>query len=312
MSGYTILSVSFSIILKFEVFKNKRMNYNRMKGKFREFLAKLLKDYRLSIYDNNNLTEVYTSTVSRLSIWVILLFISLVSVSITLILLFYTPLKHSIPGYPSKHMSEMIHYNSIMVDSLNDEISKRDNYLQKIKSVIRGEIIEDTISNTESKVSIVKIKPMKSDSIFDKLISTDKNRYSNTKSESEVDVLSKVNFFPPASGVVTNKFNASSGHFGTDVVGSKNSHISATLRGTVIFTEWTINTGYVVELQHENNLVSIYKHNSDILVKTGERVDAGKVIAIMGNEGELSTGPHLHFELWYNGKPIDAEYYINF
>jgi hypothetical protein len=288
------------------------MNYNRMKGKFREFLAKLLKDYRLSIYDNNNLTEVYTSTVSRLSIWVILLFISLVSVSITLILLFYTPLKHSIPGYPSKHMSEMIQYNSIMVDSLNDEISKRDNYLQKIKSVIRGEIIEDTVSNTESKVSIVKIKPMKNDSIFDKLISTDKSRYSNTKSESEVDVLSKVNFFPPASGMVTNKFNASSGHFGTDVVGAKNSHISATLRGTVIFAEWTISTGYVVELQHENNLVSIYKHNSDILVKPGEKVDAGKVIAIMGNEGELSTGPHLHFELWYNGKPIDAEHYINF
>jgi hypothetical protein len=288
------------------------MNYDRIKGKFKEFLEKLLKDYRLSLYDNNNLTEVYTSTISRLSIWVILLFISLLSVSITLILLFYTPLKHSIPGYPSRHMTEMIQYNSIMVDSLQDEISKRDNYLQKIKSVIRGEIIEDTVSNTEGAVSDVAMSPMKSDAMFDDLISTDKNKSPNKKSDSEAGNLSGVNFFPPARGIVTNKFKASPGHFGTDVVGSKNSHISATLAGTVIFAEWTISTGYVVELQHENNLVSIYKHNSDILVKQGDRVDAGKEIAIMGNEGELSTGPHLHFELWCDGKPIDAERYIKF
>jgi biotin carboxyl carrier protein len=288
------------------------MDYNRIKDKFKEFLEKLLKDYRLSLYDNNNLTEVYTSTISRLSIWVILLFISLVSVSITLILLFYTPLKHSIPGYPSRQMTEMIQYNSIMVDSLQNEISKRDNYLQKIKSVIRGEIIEDTVSNTEGAVSDVAMSPMKSDAIFDDLISTDKSKSPNKKSDSEVGNLSGISFFPPARGIVTNKFKASPGHFGTDVVGSKNSHISASLAGTVIFAEWTISTGYVVELQHENNLVSIYKHNSDILVKQGDRVDAGKVIAIMGNEGELSTGPHLHFELWCDGKPIDAERYIKF
>jgi hypothetical protein len=288
------------------------MNYNQIKGKFREFLDKLLKDYRLSIYDNNNLTEVYSSTVSRLSVWVILLFISLISVSITLILLFYTPLKRSVPGYPSKHLSEMIHYNSYMVDSLNDEISKRDNYLQKIKSVIRGEIIEDTVSNTEGKTSEVKMSPMKNDKMFDDLISTDKQISSNPKTESAYEILSKIKFLPPVKGIVTNKFNASPGHFGTDLVGSKNSRISATLAGTVIFAEWTISTGYVVELQHENNLVSIYKHNSDVLVKPGERVEAGKVIAIMGNEGELSTGPHLHFELWYNGNPIDAEKYIHF
>jgi len=146
------------------------MNYSRIKGKFRDFLGKLLKDYRLSIYDNNNLTEVYSSTVSRLSIWVILLFISLVSVSITLILLFYTPLKHNIPGYPSKYMNEMIKYNSIMVDSLQDEIEKRDNYLQKIKSVISGEIIEDTVSNSDGKDADVSMRPMKNDSIFDELI----------------------------------------------------------------------------------------------------------------------------------------------
>jgi biotin carboxyl carrier protein len=288
------------------------MDYKQIKGKFGEFLNKLLKDYRLSIYDNNNLTEVYSSTVSRLSIWVILLFISLISVSITLILLFYTPMKRSIPGYPSKHMSEMIQYNSIMVDSLEAEISKRDNFLKKIQSVIRGEVIEDTVPNTEVKDSDIKFTPMKNDSIFDELISNDQKKNSASKFESPTEILKRTKFFPPAKGVVTNKLNASPGHFGIDIVGSKNSQISASLAGTVIFAEWTISTGYVVELQHDNNIVSIYKYNSDVLVKQGDRVEAGKSIAIMGNEGEQSKGPHLHFEIWYNGRALDAEKYIKF
>ncbi len=285
---------------------------DKVKRKFKGLLSKLMKDYRLSIYDNNNLTEVYTSSVSRLSIWVILLFISFVCVSITMILLFYTPLKHSMPGYPSKQMSDMIKYNSIMVDSLQDEIDKRDNYLQKIKSVIRGEVVEDTVSNTEDREAAVKLAPMKNDSIFEELLESDKGKYSGGLSETSAASLAGIRFIPPVKGMITNKFKASPGHFGTDIVGEKNSRISAILPGTVIFAEWTINTGYVVELQHGNNLVSIYKHNSDVLVKQGDRVEAGKVIAIMGNEGELSTGPHLHFELWFNGKPVDAEKYIKF
>ena len=282
------------------------------KGKSRGFWSRLLKDYRLSIYDNSNLTEVYTSNVSKLSIWVILLFISLVSVSVTLILLFYTPLKRSVPGYPSKQMTEMIRYNSVMVDSLEKEIQIRDNYLSKIQSVIKGEVIEDSIRHDADMVRDVELRPMKDDSIFDQLIAPENYKFSYDNTESETDILPKINFFPPVRGVVINKFNASPGHFGTDIVGTKNSHIAATLDGTVIFAEWSIGTGYVVEIQHEYNLVSIYKHNSDIMVKPGDRVKAGEIIAIMGNEGEYSTGPHLHFEIWYNGEPLDAEQYINF
>jgi len=288
------------------------MKLDKLKGKFRFYFQKLLKDYRLSLYDNNNLTEVYTSTVSRLSVWVILLFISLISVSITLILLFYTPLKRSIPGYPSKHMSEMIQYNSIMVDSLQNEINKRDNYLDKIQKVIMGEVVEDTVSNTEVKAERVELKPMSNDAIFETLVEPDDVKSSQSSSASREVDLSRIKFFPPVKGTVTNKFKASPGHFGTDVVAAKNSKIAAALDGTVIFAEWSISTGYVVQLQHANNLVTAYKHNSDVKVKQGEKVKAGDIIAIMGNEGELSNGPHLHFELWHNGTPVNPELYIKF
>lgn len=288
------------------------MKAERLKNKFHVFVRKLMKDYRLSIYDNSNLTEVYTSTVSKLSIWVILLFISLISVSITLILLFYTPLKRSIPGYPSKHMSEMIQYNSIMVDSLQDEINKRDNYLDKIQKVIMGGVVEDTVKNTEEKSDKVEIKPMKDDAMFEALVEPDDDKSGSDKSEPEEMSLSKITFFTPVKGTVTNKFKASPGHYGTDIVAAKNSKIAATLDGTVIFAEWSISTGYVVEIQHDNNLLSIYKHNSDVKVKQGVKVKAGDIIAIMGNEGELSNGPHLHFELWHEGKPINAEDFIKF
>jgi hypothetical protein len=281
-------------------------------GKKLKIRDKLLKDYRLSIYDNSNLTEVFTSSVTRLSVWVILLFISLISVSITLILLFYTPLKRSIPGYPSKQMSDMILKNSIMLDSLEGEITKRDRFLLNIQSIIMGEIVEDTIKNTEMSTTDISLSPMNNDSIFEELIGAENYKFSYAKSDYEIDNLARMNFFPPVRGIVVNRFNASPGHFGADIVSSRNSQIAATLPGTVIFAEWSISTGYVVQLQHEYNLVSIYKHNADILVKPGERVEAGEIISIMGNEGELSTGPHLHFELWYNGSPIDPEKYINF
>lgn len=107
-------------------------------------------------------------------------------------------------------------------------------------------------------------------------------------------------------------FNAKSEHFGVDLVAPKNEAIKATLDGTVIFAEWTLETGYVIEIQHTNNLISVYKHNSVLHKKQGDKVNAGDVIAIVGNSGELSTGPHLHFELWYNGIPINPQEYIMF
>ena len=124
--------------------------------------------------------------------------------------------------------------------------------------------------------------------------------------------ISQIHFFPPVKGLVTNSFNSLADHYGTDIVAASNEVVKATLEGTVIMATWTLETGWVIQIQHKNNLISIYKHNAELLKRVGDFVEVGEAIAIIGNSGELTTGPHLHFELWYLGIPLDPEDYISF
>jgi len=124
--------------------------------------------------------------------------------------------------------------------------------------------------------------------------------------------LSQVYFFPPVKGLVTNSFNTVANHYGTDVVAAANEIVKSTLDGTVIMASWTLETGWVIQIQHSNNLISVYKHNAELLKRVGDYVNVGEAIAIIGNSGELTTGPHLHFELWFNGVPLNPEDYISF
>lgn len=283
-----------------------------MSGNFKNFLKRLSKNYRLNIIDNKNYTEVYSASISKLKILLIAFAIFIIASIFVLCLVFYTPLKKTVPGYPTDELREIMLYNSIMLDSLNVEIEIRDQYLQNIKRILSDEEVVDTITYDGSELVDVEMEEMINDSIFDELIRPDKYKFSYNSSDEDITEITKLNLFTPVKGVVTNKFDASPGHFGTDIVGEVNSHISSILDGTVIFAEWSISTGYVVQIQHNYNLISIYKHNSDIIVKPGDKVKTGDLIAIMGNEGELSTGPHLHFELWQNGIPLNPEHYISF
>ena len=126
------------------------------------------------------------------------------------------------------------------------------------------------------------------------------------------DIIRNFFFFTPLKGFVTNNFNALNSHYGIDIVAKKNEPIKATLDGTVIFCDWTIKTGYVIAIQHQNNIISVYKHNSALMKKEGNYVKAGEVIAIIGNTGELTSGPHLHFELWYDGKAVNPKEFMRF
>ena len=132
-----------------------------------------------------------------------------------------------------------------------------------------------------------------------------------TKTTNKTD-FSRIHFYSPVKGLITNSFNPNENHLGTDVVTASNNVVVAALEGTVIIANWTLETGYVIQIQHSNNLISIYKHNSELLKKVGNHVTAGEVIAIIGNSGELTSGPHLHFELWHNGTPLDPEDYVAF
>ena len=124
--------------------------------------------------------------------------------------------------------------------------------------------------------------------------------------------IEKLLFFLPVKGLITESFNIEDKHYGVDVVTKENELIKSTLNGVVVMSSWTSETGHVIVIQHENNLLSVYKHNSVLLKDQGERVEAGEAIAIIGNSGKWSSGPHLHFELWHNNKPVDPEQYILF
>lgn len=283
-----------------------------MEEKPKIFLRELTKKYNLSVTDKLNFDEVYSTSVSKLKLWRYLIIVFLVSVAIVVMLFFYTPLKMLIPGYPSNNLRELMFYNSLMVDSLEKEIVTRDTFLLRIQKVLTGGIVEELNEQTDRNGEEIVMLPMTNDSIFDDLIRVEKYKFTYSSGDDEIDEMSKLSFFTPLKGLVTNRFDAMPGHFGTDIVGAENSYISSVLDGTVVFAEWSVTTGYVIQIQHEYNLISVYKHNSDILVKSGDHVKAGDLIAIMGDEGEYSTGPHLHFELWRNGIPLDAENYISF
>ncbi len=273
--------------------------------------ARFIKNYRVSVFDNDSLTEKRSFKLSKFKLWFFAVLYFIVVASVVSVAFFYTPLNNVIPGYPTLEVRNKIINNAIMVDSLFAEIEMRDKYLQKIQTVISGGVIEDD-DRKATQFSDVDLKPMDSDSIFENLIVPDKYKFSNISLNIGMVDEPFINFISPVSGVIVNRFDASPGHFGTDIVASENSPILAIYDGTVVFAEWSVSTGYVVQIQHDYNMISIYKHNSDIMVRTGDKVKAGDLIAIMGGEGEYSTGPHLHFELWQNGVPLNAEQFINF
>jgi murein DD-endopeptidase MepM/ murein hydrolase activator NlpD len=233
---------------------------------------------------------------------------------LVIFLIAYTSLKEYIPGYPKEEYREMLIRNNMLVDSLEKELTTRDKFFADMRSIIKGGVPldESQNSNVAQPAAKVQFKKYNSDSAFqDKLLEERLNLSSQSDNNQTISP-KKLHFYIPVQGIVSDKFDANKEHYGVDIVGKPNLRISAVLGGTVLFSGWTQETGNVIYLLHENNLISAYKHNAQLLKKTGDVVKAGEAIAIIGNSGELSTGPHLHFELWYQGKPIDPEKYIVF
>lgn len=272
----------------------------------------IFKSYKLTVISKENFVEMFTMSISKFKFYLFTTLVFLFGIFLTVGVLFLTPMRQLIPGYPSSDMRDGLIYNALMVDSLEREISKRDRYLDQIRSVISGEIVENQNQEDAEETVPVEMEPMTDDSIFDALIGPDKYKFATNNNEQDFGNISRLNFFTPVNGVVINRYNAFAGHYAIDIVSDEYSHVASVLDGTVVFAEWSVSTGYVVQIQHDFNLISVYKHNSEVLVKSGDRVKAGDIVAIMGNEGELTTGPHLHFELWQNGESLDPEKYIEF
>ena len=230
------------------------------------------------------------------------------------VLIAFTPLREYIPGYPTGKMRQMLIRNVLVVDSLDAEIQKRDRYFNNFRAMLAGETPSDTSIRkiTVPKSDQVQFKKSDHDSLFRDEIAQEQINLGLNSNDVGRGGVAGLLFFPPLNGIVTGRHDVSNGHFGVDIVGKLNSRISAALDGTVIFADWTIYTGYTIYIQHEQNLVTVYRHNAELLKIEGDKVRAGEAIAIMGNSGRETTGPHLHFEMWLNGVSINPEDYINF
>lgn len=282
--------------------------------KSKKIIDKLKNRYRLIIYNDSTYQTVWSMKLSRIKVFLIVSFGGLLLVVFTVLMIAYTPIREMIPGYPSAEVRQMIVYNAMLVDSLDEQLQIRDNYFEKIRALIEGELPQepDFVADTSIPSSDLQINYYNHDSIFQQKILEEQLDLSLQSEVPKSKSIANLHFFTPLKGVITNKFDKQTDHVAVDVVGMPNSRISAALDGTVIFAGWTVETGYVIYLQHQNDLVSVYKHNAELLKQVNERVKAGEAIAIMGNTGELTTGPHLHFELWHQGIALDPEKYIDF
>jgi len=284
-------------------------------------LKKHLKNtYRLVVTNDETFEEVSSY---RLNLFNIYTLVSVAFVGTALLVLgsiIFTPLKRYIPGYADyKASAEYIALNKQIIE-MEETMDAHQKYAENFKKILVGDIqpmAEKDKVATEFHDSLIQVERIAEDEQLRKEIQLEEIRQVSTKrgaGQREVitDRLEQIHFSAPLNGEISAGFMKEKKHFGIDVLAPKNTPIKAILDGVVVSADWTMETGHSLCLQHPNNVISFYKHNSKLLKTTGDVVKAGEAIAIIGNTGTLSDGPHLHFELWYKGKPINPSDYILF
>ncbi|SDR92538.1 M23 family metallopeptidase [Christiangramia echinicola] len=284
------------------------------KNEKKKFAKKLLHKYRMVVLNEDTFEERFSFRLTRLNVFVTVGLSAIFLVAITTVLIAFTPLREYIPGYSSAQLKEEAANLSYVSDSLQNVIRLNDQYLNSIKNALTGELDLDQL-NRDSILSAPitdaeyeEINRIKADSLLrEEVEQEDKYNILPTATDN-------INFslFPPVKGTISDPYSIEDKHYAVDVVTSRNAPVKSVADGRVIFAEWTAETGYVIIIKHSYGLISAYKHNASLSKAQGEMVRAGEVVATAGNTGELTTGPHVHFELWNEGNPVDPSEYIDF
>lgn len=267
--------------------------------------------FRFVILNDDTFEEILTLRLSPLNIFTFSVLSIATTIALTTTLIAFTPLKELIPGYASSKLRREAIDLALKTDSLELALEYNQNYLNSIKRILQGEVIDTVLQELQNDTSvgndpIVLSEPSAQDSAFREWVE-EENAFTLSNRVPNLDI---PQLFSPLEGVVTSSFDKSTGHYAVDIAAAKNTPIKSCYEGTIIFADWTSETGHIIIIQHENNLLSAYKHNSALLKEVGEFVRSGEAIAIIGNSGENSTGPHLHFELWFEGAAINPEDFI--
>lgn len=294
------------------------LNQNK-EGFFKKFFSNLRYKYKLVVMNESTLEERFNFRLSRLNVLFVFAVTTILSITLTIIIIAVTPLKDYIPGYASVDKIKQVYINNARLDSLSNLIDMQERYIKNIKETILLGIDpqeEDSAIITQNKSTDYNNIPLKY-SKDDSLLRLEWEEYEQsgllyTPQSQQPKGIESFIFFKPINGTVSSGFNSRKKHFGIDLLGERDAAVKSCLDGLIILSTWTSSTGYIVAIQHNSNIISVYKHNSALLKNEGDYVKAGDPIAIIGNSGEESSGPHLHFELWYDLRPINPASVISF
>jgi murein DD-endopeptidase MepM/ murein hydrolase activator NlpD len=271
--------------------------------------------FRLTFIDDNSHKLLVTLHFTKTSFFVAVISILVIICACTYTLIAYTPIKTFIPGYPDARAKRAAIQNAITIDSLESVIFRWELYSENLKRVLEGKEVIKIDSLIKAQHQAEKEIPD-----MDKIGKQDSLLREHVKEEEKFGISARgrrnlpiegMHFFTPLKGVISQGYDPAI-HPYIDLTAPEGSVVKATLDGSVIFAGWSDESGYTIQIQHDGDIVSTYKHIEKLLKKTGEKVTAGSPIALVGNTGSLSTGAHLHFELWYKGETVDPTKYINF
>lgn len=275
--------------------------------------------FRFVVLNDETFEEKFSLSLTRRNVWVFLSVVAFTLIFLTAAAIIYTPLKYFIPGFGDYNYRSQILKLQFKTDSLQEEMKGRQVWLENVMAVAEGNI-DSTRPKPEAGGNIdkskIKLNEINADEEELRKQVEEEDNFSlsmnGNQNSGAVDEVKQMHLMKPIDGYVTDEYNAAKEHYGVDIAAKEESPVKTVLDGKVISAAYTLETGYVMAVQHPNNLVSFYKHNSRLLKKAGSVVKAGEVIAIVGSTGELSTGPHLHFELWHEGKSLNPKDYIAF
>ncbi len=283
---------------------------DKKKGKFKQ---KLTDKYRLVVLNEDTFEERFSLKLSRLNVFVLGGVFSVLLVSVTIVFIAFTPIKEYIPGYSSSTLKAEAIELTFDAAALKQKLAIIENYTKALQPVLTGEITSEEIDSLQVKArqSVIDeglLDATKEDSLFREKVDRETRFSLLNNAKSSVQIV----FFATLKGNISQDFDANSKHFAIDIASKRGNPIKATADGTVIFSDWSADTGYVIILKHSKDFISVYKHNGNLLKQQGDFVKSGEVIASVGSTGELTTGPHLHFELWKGGYAVNPINFIDF
>ena len=279
--------------------------------KIKKLKKQVSKSYRLAVMEEDSYQEKFALSLSKRNIFLITSSVAFIIILITALLIFYTPIREYIPGYDTSKLRIQAVENLEKLDSLMISLKQNEQFVEAFSRTLLGEEFKSQYEDSQLKtvdLTELAVNINIEDSILRKIVEVEDRFNIIEKDETFITP----NLVSPANGLISEGFDYVKQHYGVDIVLKERTPIKAVYEGIVLFSEWTLNYGYTVVIFHKNELISTYKHNESAKVKTGDFVQTGEVIALSGNTGELTSGPHLHLELWDLQGPLNPEDLIKF